>query len=82
MLRNLARLAQGNQDTEAWLRYLTATLAVDQLAHDSRAMRAILRHKTGRLEAAIDDLDWFLDHEPEGIDLRHFRAIRDRWQAE
>lgn len=82
VLRNLAGVAQGNQDDEAWLRYLTATLAVDHESHESRAMRAMLRHKTARIAAAVEDLEWFIKHEPTGIDLKHIQAMRDRWLAD
>ena len=82
VLRNLSGVAQRNRDDESWLRYLTATLAINDQLHESRAMRAIVRHKTARLAAAVEDLEWFIEHQPKGIDLTHIRAMRERWLAE
>ena len=81
ILLNLRGLAERNGDDEAVLRLLNTMLAVEPQSHSDRGMRAIIRHKTGRRTAAIADLDWFLQHEPAGLDLDAIRHLRDRFQS-
>ena len=76
MLRNLMGIAEGDMDKEAMLRYVEATIAVDPEVVQERGMRALLRMDTGRRDAAIADLDWFLENKPTGIDLDQIRAMR------
>ena len=80
MLRNLLGIAQRAEDQEAMLRYLEAmvTLQPDDPAH--RSMRAILRHETGRRQAAVEDLQWLLEHPPAGVDLEQIRAMKSRFE--
>lgn len=77
MLRNLLGLAQRKPDRAAMLRYLETLLAVDPRLAQERGLRAIVRYETGRRDAAVADLDWFLEHEPDGIDLERIRAMRE-----
>ncbi len=79
MLRNLLRVAQDNDNKEAMLGYVEAMLATDGELIQERGMRAILRYQTGRRDAAVADLDWFLENRPEGIDLEAIRGMRDRF---
>ncbi len=69
LLRNLQRLAEADGDNERLRRYLDALVAVepDEPAH--RGQRAVVRFRTDRFQGAIDDLQWFLDTRPEGVDL-------------
>lgn len=76
MLANLLGVAQERDDKEAMLRYLEAIVAVRPDAVQERGLRAIVRHQTGRRRAALDDLDWFLEHQPEGLDLERIREMR------
>ncbi len=79
MLRNLQGIAQQNQDQEAMLRYLEMLVALDPDDASSRGMRAMVRHETGRKQAAIEDLDWFLQHQPEGINPTMIEQLKTRF---
>ncbi|MEE3220146.1 MAG: tetratricopeptide repeat protein, partial [Planctomycetota bacterium] len=76
MLHNLLGLAQRADEPEQVLRYLDALIAVDNNLLQERAMRSLIRKRTGRNRAALADLDWFLENEPEGIDLDRVRQMR------
>jgi regulator of sirC expression with transglutaminase-like and TPR domain/S1-C subfamily serine protease len=81
MLHNLLNVAEREKDLEGMLRYLSAILAVAPDAAQQRGMRAVLRHKTGDRDGALKDVDWLLEHQPEGIDteaLREFRLLITR----
>jgi serine protease Do len=77
MLRNLTGIAQAKTDREAMLRYLTALITIEPDSARDRGMRAVMRFETGRRDAAIADLDWFLEHEPAGISLDDIRRMQD-----
>jgi serine protease Do len=77
MLQNLLGVAQNKSDREGMLRYIEAALAIDPTLVRERGLRAIVRFESGRKAAAIADLDWFVEHEPEGIDLAQIRAMRE-----
>jgi serine protease Do len=76
MLHNLLNVAQRERDPAAALRYLDAILAVSPEAGEERAMRAGLRYQQGDREGALADMDWLIEHEPEGIDLEQVRKMR------
>ncbi len=78
MLNNLLNVAEREKDQEGMLRYLSAILAIVPDAAQQRGLRAILRHKSGDRDGALQDVDWLLEHQPEGIDqeaLREFRRL-------
>ena len=77
MLNNLLGLAQQKEDKEAMLRYVELLMALDSHSVQNRGMRAILRFETGRKQAAVADLDWFLDEQPDNLDLDRIRQMRD-----
>ena len=77
MLANLRGIAQSEKDTEGILRYLEAALAIDPELIQERMMRAYTRFQTGRRTAAIADLDWLLEKQPEGIDIAGLREARE-----
>ena len=77
MLANLRGLAERSQDNEATLRYLEAMVAIEPEAFAERGARSIIRYNTGRRDAAVADLDWFLEHRPNGLDLDRIREMRD-----
>ena len=77
ILRNLQGISQGEEDFEATLRYLEAVVIVEPEVANHRGLRAVLRHQTGRKQAAVEDLDWFLENSPAGIDLNQIRAMRE-----
>jgi serine protease Do len=77
MLRNLANVAQQEQDLDSMLNYLDTVVAVDPQAHDERWVRAVLRWKAGvQRDSALADLDWFLKENPDGVDLERVRELR------
>jgi serine protease Do len=80
MLMNLIGLAQRDTDNEALRRYTEALVLLVPDSVQFRGMRALARFQTGRREAAIADLDWFLEHKPEGIDLDRIQEMRDHFQ--
>ncbi len=77
ILNNLLGLAQQKEDKESMLRYVELLMAMDSHSVQNRGMRSILRFETGRKKSAIADLDWFLDHEPENLDLDRIRQMRE-----
>lgn len=77
MLNNLLGLAQDEDDKESMLRYLELLMALDKTHIQNRGMRAIIRFETGRKQAAIDDLDYFLDTRPAELDLNQIQRMRD-----
>ena len=80
ILRNLLGIAQRASDREAMLRYLEAMVAVQPDDAGLRGMRAIVRHETGRRQAAVDDLQWFLDQQPPDVDLDRIRAMKQEFE--
>lgn len=76
VLTNLLGVAQRNTDREAMLRYLDALLTIDASLTRERGMRAMVRFETGRKAVAVGDLDWFLEKQPEGVDLERVRELR------
>lgn len=79
MLGNLRGLAERDGDHEAILRYLEAAIAIDPESVADRGMRAVARFQTGRRDAAVADLDWFLENQPAGLDLDQIRSMRDHF---
>jgi regulator of sirC expression with transglutaminase-like and TPR domain/S1-C subfamily serine protease len=76
MLHNLLNVAQNEKDTEGMLRYVNAIITADPEAAQERGMRAGLLFQAGDREAAIKDVDWLLEHEPEGLDVEKVRQFR------
>ena len=81
LLRNLLGVAQRDEQPEAMLGYVESMLAVQPDLVSERGLRALLRHQTGHREAALSDLDWFLEHEPPGINLEEIRQLRRRFAS-
>lgn len=77
LLTNLRNLAERERDDERVLRYLEAMIAIQPTNIQPRGIRAALRFRTGRVAAAIADLDWFLETKPEGLDLGPIQRMRD-----
>lgn len=76
MLRNLLGVANSQRDPAAMHRYLDALLAVDPSNVEDRLRRASLRFQTGRLAAALEDIDWVLEREPPGVNLEEVARFR------
>ena len=66
MLRNLLNLAEQNRSDVEVLRYLEALVTVMPDNSEYRAKRLEIRARTGRLEKALEDADWFMKNRPEG----------------
>ena len=80
VLRNLLGVAQDAKDREAMLRSLEALVAIQPDDTADRGLLAVARFETGRREAAITGLDWFLEQQPPGIDLDVIRTLQDRFR--
>lgn len=76
MLHNLLGIARNDEDVEGMLRYLDTILALDSDEAQERWMRAALRYQTGRRQGALQDVDWLLEHQPEGVELDRVRELR------
>ena len=77
MLVNLLGVAQRDDEPAAMLRYLEAIVAMDPANASMRGMRGVLRHRQGRKQAALEDIDWILAEAPDGVDLLQVRRMRD-----
>jgi regulator of sirC expression with transglutaminase-like and TPR domain len=80
MLGNLLGLAQQKSDKEAVLRYVEALLIIDPTLVRERGLRAILHYETGRRDQAVQDLNWFLENKPAGIDLEQIREMQNAFR--
>jgi len=67
VLGNLISVAGNEQDAEAINRYCEASVAIEPDSILARRMRSQIRMMTGRKTAAIQDLDWLIDHDDEGF---------------
>jgi regulator of sirC expression with transglutaminase-like and TPR domain len=67
VLGNLISVAGDQQDAEAINRYCEASVAIQPDSILARRMRSQIRMMTGRNAAAIEDLDWLIDHDDEGF---------------
>jgi hypothetical protein len=76
VLRNLLNLAGGERDQAGMLRYLNALVTADPDSAQDRALRAGVRFQSGDRAGALQDVDWLLDKQPEGIDLESVREMR------
>jgi regulator of sirC expression with transglutaminase-like and TPR domain len=58
------------------LRYLDAMVTVDPESARDRVMRAMVRARSGDRQGALEDIDWLLEKEPEGVDVDELRKFR------
>ena len=77
MLRNLQRIAEQEGDRIQMLGYLELMVAIDPTSASARGMRAVVRHETGQVAAAIADLDWILEQRPAGLNLRQIEQMKE-----
>lgn len=82
MLRNLLGVASSQRELGAMLRYLDALLAVDPENVQDRLQRATLRFQSGRLPAALEDVDWVLQRQPDGVNLEEVARFRQLVQQQ
>jgi regulator of sirC expression with transglutaminase-like and TPR domain len=76
MLNNLLGVAQKEHDSPGMLRYLDALVLLSPSSARDRGMRAIVRAQSGDRDGALEDVDWLLEKEPEGVDLERLRQFR------
>lgn len=82
MLRNLLGIAQREGDLPGMQHYLDAVLALAPEEAEPRWMRAVVRFQLGDRPGALEDVDWLLVHEPEGIDLDRVHHLRNVLEAQ
>jgi regulator of sirC expression with transglutaminase-like and TPR domain len=82
MLHNLLGAAGRERDRAGMLRYADALLTVQPDDAEARGLRAGLRYDLGDRKGALEDIDWLLEHQPEGIDLERVRQMRRLLSAE
>lgn len=85
ILRNLWNVALGQEDRESMLRYTDTLLRIDESSAEHRWFRALLQLQTGRLDEAVEDVDWLLENPSPQINplevrqlRQHLRSIQDR----
>lgn len=76
LFRNLMGLALRDEDKTAMLRYLDAVLALKPDSGEDYWMRAVLRFQNGQRREALADVDWLVEHEPQGIDMQRVLELR------
>jgi regulator of sirC expression with transglutaminase-like and TPR domain len=76
MLHNLLGIARDEKDAAGMLRYVNAIVTVDPESAVERGLRAELRYRGGDRKGALQDVDWLLEHQPEGLDVEAVRAFR------
>lgn len=82
MLGNLIGIAQRDRNSPSLRRYLEAMVRIDPTEIQYRGMRAIARFESGYSDAALEDLDWFLENEPDEIDLQRIRELRQLFERQ
>jgi len=80
MLNNL--LSVSSSDPNAVHRYLNAILALEPESAHYHWLRAIVRYQIKQRDAALEDVDWLLDHKDGDIELTRVlelqRALHDQ----
>ncbi len=76
MLRNLIHGANDDSDAQAALRYVNALLRLEPESPSDRLFRAVLCYNLQRVEQAMADVDWLLEHEPDDIPLFRVRQLQ------
>ena len=82
MLQNLLALAERDRDDRRVLRYLELLVSVAGDDPEFRAKRLEMRARTGNPQAALEDANWFLETQPDGINLHQLQQLKARIQAD
>lgn len=82
MVRNLLGLAMSEKDDERVLRYVSLLLALDENDSSSRIVRMDIQSRTGRLSEAIDDVNWFIEHNGDDTNLDQMYEFRAQLQRQ
>lgn len=76
MLRNLIASAEQEGDTSSLYRYFEALAVLHPDDIEYRRLRGIARYQSDRLEKALEDFDWMLEHSTNEDDLQQLATIR------
>jgi serine protease Do len=76
MLHNLLTVARDEKDVQGALRYLDTILAIAPDSAQERVLRAAARYQAGHRKAALEDVDWILEHKPDDINLERMEEFR------
>ena len=82
ILRNLINVSERERDSVSRLRYLDATIAIEPTDTYLRAMRAMIHYGEGRFQQALSDIEFLIENNPEGPEMKPLREIRDRLRAQ
>jgi serine protease Do len=82
MLHNLLRVAQGEQDVDAGLRYLDGILMLDPGSGQDRMMRAGIYLSKGQKAEALKDVEYLIDHPTDGVDKERLLEIKRSLERE
>jgi regulator of sirC expression with transglutaminase-like and TPR domain len=81
MIRNLIGLANGKQDPEAALRYTNVVLALQPDSVEDRLFKAVLCYNTRRATEGLVEVDWILQHRPEGLVIERIEQLREALES-
>ncbi len=76
MLHNLLRVAQGEKDVDAGLRYLNALLTLQPDDAENRVMRAGIYLSKGMKADALKDVNFLIEHPTDSVDIRELRRLK------
>jgi serine protease Do len=76
MASNLIGAAERRQDQASLRRYLELAVELEPESVQLRGMRALARFQAKRRQLALEDLQWFSDNKPAGIDLNRIEELR------
>jgi regulator of sirC expression with transglutaminase-like and TPR domain/CBS domain-containing protein len=76
MLMNLLSIAESRRDDDQVLALLETLTTVSPENVEYRAKRLEMRARSGRTQMAIDDADWFIRTQPDGVDVERVRQLR------
>lgn len=84
ILMNLIGIAQDPKkgvDREALIRYESAMLAIDPTLVRDRGLRAVCRWETGRVAAAVADMQVLIEAKPPGLDVNELRKMQQHFRT-
>ncbi len=81
MLRNLLNAANSSDNPEAALRYLDTLIALGAESTGDRLFKAVICLNTERYQEGLAEVDWVLQHEPDGVLVSQVHRLRDELQS-
>ena len=82
MTLNLLGLMEDERNDHDVLRYLETLVLLNPVNPEHRAKRLEMRARTGRLEMAIRDANWFITHPLPAVDVERVRALRQNLEEQ